>query len=799
MAVKTPDQVWADFDGAGRPLEPVKQEIRILINYIMTLAQAAGVGARTYATKAAMDADAAPVGTLGLVYRDPVEANNFPTLWIRNGATNAWEKGVDRVELLSGQLASSNRLIAGLRADVEQVYRATAVPAVVRMDDPIDAEPILLTGLSNPSTRATVTTDSNGYHVTGLPALGTFWPFGARLKTPLIRGRTYYVEAKYTAGTMDSNTGFWFGTDAAVSGDMSTAARMVVYRNGVLVPCTSNGISGDATRTVTPAYAVADPIPATGSTIGFQFDVLNDLSLRVRVFVNNKQVPIGDLIISPAAPNGSIVVGCNIKDGYSADIKVVEVTEPTRNTLYVDNNAGLGGSGLAGSPLKTLLEVPDAIQRLGLRGDITIQLLSDDVYGYLQLKESIAKRWRVVGKPGGKTRILGLIGGDVFTWSPVAGTNGEVFSTPSKIGDRLQSAVNQPFVLNRPENPRPWYQLAHTMLELVPIAGGPTDLVGKTAGAFGAGNSQIYIRLPDGLNPDPAANPSNPVALSRCPRLIELIGAPHVELINIIGMWASDHGFVGGSGTGTIVGCGMEWTGSGSNGWEEWNGQFVYIDTYVDNYGNDGVGRTPRPTPASSGVLTTTLIGCRISRSRRGDAISQHFLPAAKNVNRLIAHDCRIFDVYKNGIVTTAHFIGSGNIIERSGDEQFAIIMPGHIDYSNPGAGILNNQVLVASLAGSRLDPGGVGGACVWVLGQDGARVRLDLDGVYLGVPAPGLPEVRITKTTIAGYATVPNDNLIRYYGCKTARPRASVQLLDSQSGAQVGIHQINPAYDLTP
>lgn len=120
MAVKTPDQVWADFDGAGRPLEPVKQEIRILINYIMTLAQAAGVGARQYATKAQMVADAAPGGTLGLIYADPVAANNYPTLWVRNGTTNVWDQGIDRIsplqvvlDLLSAAIIPNSSLNVG--------------------------------------------------------------------------------------------------------------------------------------------------------------------------------------------------------------------------------------------------------------------------------------------------------------------------------------------------------------------------------------------------------------------------------------------------------------------------------------------------------------------------------------------------------------------------------------------------------------------------------------------------------------------------------------------------------------
>ncbi|MGO4724632.1 MULTISPECIES: SGNH/GDSL hydrolase family protein [unclassified Inquilinus] len=49
-----------------------------------------------------MDADLAqPDGRIGLVYADPVDANNFPTLWYWNDAGNVWVMGTDRVTVLS--------------------------------------------------------------------------------------------------------------------------------------------------------------------------------------------------------------------------------------------------------------------------------------------------------------------------------------------------------------------------------------------------------------------------------------------------------------------------------------------------------------------------------------------------------------------------------------------------------------------------------------------------------------------------------------------------------------------------
>lgn len=106
MATPTVDEVWADFNVDGSVKEPIKQDIRRLLRFIQALAEAAGVGAKSYPTKAAMDADLSqPDGTLGLIYNDPVDANNFPTLWYWNDAGNVWVMGVDRMTALATAMA----------------------------------------------------------------------------------------------------------------------------------------------------------------------------------------------------------------------------------------------------------------------------------------------------------------------------------------------------------------------------------------------------------------------------------------------------------------------------------------------------------------------------------------------------------------------------------------------------------------------------------------------------------------------------------------------------------------------
>lgn len=115
MDIPTVEQVWADFNVDGSVHVPDKQDIRRLLSFIMALAEAAGIGAKKYATKAAMNADLSQNdGTIGLIYADPVDANNFPTLWYWNDAGNVWVMGVDRISSLRALLDAAFTFTNGL-------------------------------------------------------------------------------------------------------------------------------------------------------------------------------------------------------------------------------------------------------------------------------------------------------------------------------------------------------------------------------------------------------------------------------------------------------------------------------------------------------------------------------------------------------------------------------------------------------------------------------------------------------------------------------------------------------------
>jgi lysophospholipase L1-like esterase len=99
MAIPTVDEVYADFNLNGTVKEPAKQEIRRLLRFIQGIAATNGM--ETYVNKTVMDADTTQDdGQAALLYSDPVDANNFPTVWIWDDGGNEWIEGVDRISSL---------------------------------------------------------------------------------------------------------------------------------------------------------------------------------------------------------------------------------------------------------------------------------------------------------------------------------------------------------------------------------------------------------------------------------------------------------------------------------------------------------------------------------------------------------------------------------------------------------------------------------------------------------------------------------------------------------------------------
>lgn len=99
MATPNVDEIWADYNPNGSIHEPNKADVRRWARYIEAIATATGM--KRYPNKAAMDADLTQEdGQPALLWSDPTPANNFPTVWVYNDATNTWIAGIDRIQSL---------------------------------------------------------------------------------------------------------------------------------------------------------------------------------------------------------------------------------------------------------------------------------------------------------------------------------------------------------------------------------------------------------------------------------------------------------------------------------------------------------------------------------------------------------------------------------------------------------------------------------------------------------------------------------------------------------------------------
>ncbi|WP_395674694.1 hypothetical protein [Inquilinus sp.] len=145
MAYKTIDEIWADFTGTGAIKEPHKLEIRQNLNALWAVASAAGMN--VYLDKATMDADTSQAdGQPALLYADPVDENNYPTVWIWDDGGAEWIAGVDRISDLED--VKDLRLPVGLQnrfPDPEGLGLGSQNKDGVRTHETIDgdAQPII--------------------------------------------------------------------------------------------------------------------------------------------------------------------------------------------------------------------------------------------------------------------------------------------------------------------------------------------------------------------------------------------------------------------------------------------------------------------------------------------------------------------------------------------------------------------------------------------------------------------------------------------------------------------------------
>jgi len=768
----------ADLLGTQMHVTRADGSTQLLPAYLADISVAAATGILGYGTKALMVAAAPttpPTGTLRNVENDPSDVGGSVNgTWRFDPAVGGdhWVKSADTTSALTAAVAALQGPVSNSSADLDSLFSTTSLARPIAFADTSQYTQCWLT-ISNPSTRFAITPSDSGYTVTGLAALPGVWDVGLKLPWDLIPGDSYYIEGVYSAGTLDANAGFWFGTDTAPTGDISAAARMTVFRNGTLLPCTQNGQTGDGSRLLTPPWlgGIAGP-PGLGIVHSFAIDVLADRSTRWRVFENGVQQVVD--VVSPATPIGRIILGLNIANGWVGTITKVLRRSSSGTHLYVDSTWASAGTGTRANPLKALTDIPAVLASRGFVDEVTIHCLSDTVHGFLQLKDTVARKWTINGRPGGRTVIDGANQGEVITWTVVAGTGGKVFSTPTKWGPDLRSHPNQVFIPGRPQSgTSPHIVLPDTIVKFVVTANGGVDMAGLTAGAWASSNSICYCRLPDGMTSDPTGQ----IILSRAAWLIEVLGAPEVYLNNVILRHASGHCFVGGSGSGRIAGCGAEYSGWGGNGWDEYNGSYFFDNCYARYVWNDCFGRAPRTDmgfqPAAT--FTTRLKDCEMSHTIEGDGVSQHLLAfptaALSNTNRLFMNNCYVHDCTKCGVVTTCELVMiTGGKISRCGAEQLSL-------FANPAQPVGRDMLMIVS--GVVIDPDGIGTAAVRSISNAGIGSHVtELNGCWIGQPAAGGGsncELRVSMQAVAGEVADPTAHIIRCRNTTTRRASGSV------------------------
>lgn len=789
MAIPTVDEVWADYNVDGSVKEPFKQDIRRLLNFMLAAATA-GSAAKRYPTKAAMDADTTQAdGTTALIYADPVAANNYPTLWYWNDAGNVWVMGVDRLSPLVNGDARHN-------AESDQLFLTTGVPRPIGFGDATSFAATWVT-IANPSTRWTIDASAAGFQVTGIAGLGAgIWPVGIKLLTDFLPGDSWVFEGTYTGGTMTSSTGFFAGTDTAMSGDLSAAARLTVYRNGSLLPSLANGLSGDGGRSLSPVFGPNGGAMVLNQKFQFMLDIQPDRSQAWRIFRDGLQV--GNDVVATPTPLGAVVIGALVTNGQTFVITKVTRRMSPGAALYVHSGVGVSGDGTRGSPLKTLNDIPAAIVNLGIAGQpVTINFLTDNVYGYLELKDTLSPRWTLNGTPGGNTSLNGFNFAEVPVWTVVPGTSNLVWTTPNKFGLETRSAPNQVFINGLAWNPRPWYSMPATTVDAMVTANGGLDMVPKIRGANATQGGLVYLRLPDGLpstNPNDYPLPIDPLhalptdphyslIVARTLSLLTVRGSPEVNLNNLALRWAAGPTFDGGSGFGRITNCRFEWSGSNSPGIEEHNGQFVYEGCHFRYSDGDCVGRTPRvDIPFQAGTaLVTRLHQCELSHTGRqeitpgvflgGDGLSVHVVEDGSNRrNELWMTACWVHDTYKCGVVVSADlWIMDGCVVERAGTEQVSL-------FAVPTASAAG-RTMRAIITNTRIDPGGVGNSGVRAIYTDGMALNeMQLDNCWIGTPAGvGAAELWVSAQALAGGVRDITKNRIVYRNCTTERAPGSV------------------------
>lgn len=767
MAIPTPDQIWADFNTDGSVKEPAKLDIRRWSRYVEALAKS--VGMKTYVDKATMDADVTQDdGQAALVYADPVDANNFPTVWIWDDGANDWIQGTDRVSEIEAAVDVTNGGVDDIKAGlVQQPTRANfkAKTGYAKA----------WTTISTPNTRWTITEADGAFTIASNGTLPQEWPVGIKMPYDLVPGDTIEAEFKFTSGTIGTAGGPFIGTDTATTGDISTGAIMGHWRNAAagnglyFQNYTGQGGVVSGYTTTPQAGTDAQSVPLVTNDIQkIRLQVRSDRSLNIELFVNG--VSKLKLLQPGVLPVGRVIVGYVIPLNASATLLSVKRIGFNGGVIHIDSGVSTSGNGMLHAPVKTWDEAV-AIALANRLSTLDVKILSAELRAAIVADDKVFPRYRIRGRGGSQTKIISA---DLnpADWALLGGTT-KVYFRPNKNAAGISNSADAGavYLTGVPMNPKPWYSLPDYILPYNTDPGNvPADLEAKGAtGGRRVSGGNLYVRIPDAIGTVPNSTPmevNNSVATLFC------IGAPQIECENIVFSRGGIYNVYLDRATAVYRHCGFEW--NESNGTEDAAGNSHYINCWWDASYNDLASRTFPAGYAETLLQPPTSIydGCRFRRSISGDAISNHAMSIALR-SRMRVHNCDIEDITKDGIVpASCDFEISSTRIRRAAQAAIEIIAGGPVTAQ---AGMIAK----GSITDCTLDPGGVGAYCYLMSVLAGGFAQVTVDRTHFNTPVTS--EARGNLTAVSGRSSVKADFTTVFTACTTQRT-SGTRLFDENS-----------------
>ncbi|WP_225768498.1 right-handed parallel beta-helix repeat-containing protein [Inquilinus sp. Marseille-Q2685] len=752
MAIPTVDEVWADFNLDGSVKEPAKQDIRRLLRFIQAIAEANGM--KTYPNKAAMDADLTqPDGKPALLWADPIETNNYPTVWVWDDGGNQWIEGVDRISSLKALVDQTNGGVDDLKAGV------LGLPTRANFKAKTGYGQAWRT-ISSPDIRWTITETDGSYKIDTTGALPQVWPVGIKMPYDLVPGDTIESEFKLTAGTFTVDSGPFFGTDPATSGDISTGAILYHWRNDGIYGQNYTGTGGIVLgyETVPQAGAGAPAVPpTTDDVLKIVAQVLADRTMNLELLVNG----ISRIkLVAPALPVGRVVVGIVTPPGASATLLSMKRIGFNGTTVHVDGAAAVSGNGMIFAPVKTWDEAV-AIARTNRLPELNVDVWSAELRAAPVVDGKIFPRCRIRGRGAAQTKIISA-DQNPTDWVLLGGTT-KVYQRGAKnaAGNPNTANTGAVYLVGVPMSPQPWYSVPDSILPYKIVA--PAALETETTGGRRISGGIEYVRLPDAIATTPNATPME-VAVSVA--TLYCIGAPQIECENIVFSRGGLYNVYLDRATAVFRHCGFEW--AELNGTEDAAGNAYYQDCWWDAAGNDLAGRTFPAGYAEtlSAPPVSVFDGCTFRRRITGDAIAPHGSGTDLRP-RIRVHNCDIEDCAKDGIVpASSDFEISGCRIRRCAQAQIEVI-GGATSTALPAS-----MVARGSIGNCVLDPAGVGLYGYLATGADGGLMDVTLDQVH--ITAPVTSEMRGNRIVVAGRMQIVADFKTKYTNITTERDAAS-------------------------